>query len=86
MGDCSLNFLLDAFHHFIAAILGVLGAYFCRDGETGGHGHAKQVHLSQVCAFTAEQVSVGGFSFGLSIAERIDSFHKSWLSYWLNYV
>ena len=72
MGDCGPNFLLDAFHHFIAAILGVLGAYFCRDGETGGTGMPSRF-ISAVCAFYRRAGFCSGyFSFGLSIAERID--------------
>ena len=72
MSNSFLDVFLDVGHNFIAAILGVFSADFSRNGKTRRNGHAQQVHLGKVGAFTAEQISHTRIAFGFSIAERID--------------
>ncbi len=56
MSYSSFNVFADSFYNFIFAILGVLGAHFCGDSETGRHRHAEKVHLGEVSAFTAKEI------------------------------
>ena len=72
MGDSFLHIALDVFNHFIAAILGILVADFCGDGEAGRHRHAQQIHFSKVSTLAAEDVAHPGITFGFSVAECID--------------
>ena len=72
-----LNVFLYECDHFVATMLCVLVADFGCDGEAGGHGHAQEVHLSEVGAFAAEEISHLGIAFGFTVTECIDSFH--WL-------
>ena len=57
MGNCVFNFFFDTIYYFVFAVLGVFGADFGGDCETGGHGHAEQVHFCEVGAFAAKQIS-----------------------------
>lgn len=75
VGNSVLNFFLDAFHHFFFAVLGVFGADFGCDCETGRHGHAKEVHFGEIRAFTSEEVAHVGIAFSFAVAKQIDSFH-----------
>ena len=77
VGNGGLDVFLNAFHNFVAAKLRVFRADFGRDGEAGGHRHAEQVHLGEIRALAAKQIAVRRFTFGLSVAECIDSLHKS---------
>ena len=63
--------------HFVATMFCVLVADFGSDGEAGGHGHAQEVHLSEVGAFAAEEIAHLGIAFGFTVTECINSFH--WL-------
>ena len=71
MGNCFLNVSLDVGYDSVTSQLGILGAYFCGDGETGRNGHAQQVHFCQIGALTAKKVSHVRCSFGLTVAECI---------------
>jgi len=51
------NVAFDTFDNFVFAILGVLCTNFSSDGETRRHGHAEQVHFSEVGTFAAEEIS-----------------------------
>ena len=75
VSDGHFDVIAETFYHFVLTKLSVLGAHFGGDGETGGHGHAQKVHLGQVGAFTAKEVAHRGVALGVSVAERINSFH-----------
>ncbi len=74
MSDSLLHFVLDVGYNFIAAILSVLSADVGRDGESRRYGHSQKVHFRKVCALAAKEISHPGITFGLTIAERINSF------------
>ncbi len=52
-----------------------LGANLRRNGKTRGHGDADEVHLREVGALTAQQLTHFTVSFGLFVAECVDSFN-----------
>ena len=52
----------------------ILVAGFRGDCETGRNGNANQVHLCQVGAFAAQQVTHVGAAFCLAVSESVNSF------------
>ena len=68
---CFLNISLDIGYDSVTAHLGILGAYFSGDCETGRHRHTQQVHFCQIGALAAEKISHVRCSFGLAVAECI---------------
>ena len=72
MGDCCLYIFLDVGYDLVAAILGILCADFCCDGESGRYGHSQKIHFGKVSSLATEKVSHLGITFGLTVAERID--------------
>ena len=80
----SANFLptmFDAFLNLFFQIRGerfavriIIRANFGRNRKARGNGNSDSAHFSQVRTFAAQQISVGGITFGFSVAEFINPF------------
>ena len=68
------HILVEHFHNLLLANLIVLVAAVGGDGESWRHGYPDQVHLGKVCTFTTKFLTHLSVTFGLSVAEEIDSF------------
>ncbi len=75
MSYSGLYFFLYQLYYRLTTVESVFVAYFGSNGEARRHRHTQKIHLSKVGTLATEKVSHLGITFGLAIAERIDSFH-----------
>ncbi len=71
--DRLFHFGTDGLHHRVAAFFVVFGTYFGGDRKARRNRDSHEVHLCQVGAFAAEQLTHLAVTFGLLVAERVDS-------------
>ncbi len=72
MVDSGFYLFFDVGHNGVTAILCVLCTYLGSNGEARGYGHSEQIHLSEIGAFTAEQVAHRSVALGFAVAKRIN--------------
>ena len=74
MSHCSHHLILEEFLDFLLTHLIILVTSISCDGETWRNRYTNKVHLGEVCTLTAKSFTHLRISFGLSIAECINSF------------
>ena len=74
MSYSSHYFILKKFLDFFLTYLIILITSVSCDSETWRNRYTDKIHLSEVCTLTAKNFAHLRISFGLSIAERINSF------------
>ena len=71
----ALHVVFDSGHNGLAPLSVVEAAHVGGDGEARRHRHSNQVHLGQIGALAAKQVTHVGAAFSLAIAESVDCLH-----------
>ena len=66
---------LEQLYDCLLTLCVVLGAGVRRDRETRRYGHTDEVHLSEVCTLTTQQLTHLTITFGLFVTEGINSFY-----------
>ncbi len=73
--DSLFHIRLAQVDHLLFAELEIFGTNIGCYSETGRHGDADKIHLREVGTFTAEQLFHLAVTFGLFVAERVDTFY-----------
>ena len=69
-----VHVVLQQLDNLVLTYLVILVTGVGGDGEPGRHGHSDEVHLSQIRTLAAQCLSHLGVTFGLSVAESVNSF------------